>query len=133
MLAVPLLVAFLPPAELNAPVCPRKAGRFSRSTAVRVAATVPSGASLTKHNADTATALPHRARPRQAPGMGAPISWKLAPAVRAQHFFEQNLASSFKSKDTVKFTRARLHTLQRTGIDHSLTALLQPVVSYRIP
>lgn len=70
----------------------------------------------------TATCL--CAPPRRAPFMGDPISWKLAPAVRAQHFLEQNLASSFISKDTVKFTRARLHTLQRTGIDHSPTASL---------
>lgn len=35
------------------------------------------------------------------------------------------MASSFKSKDTVKFTRAGLHTLQRTGIDHSSSALIQ--------
>lgn len=74
-----------------------------------------------------------RAPPRRAPFVGDPSSWRLTPAVRAQRFwvfFEQDLASSFVSKDTVKFSRARLHTLRRTGIDHSPPAWLEPVLSH---
>lgn len=56
---------------------------------------------------------------------------KISPSCESSAvFFEQDLPSSFISKDTVKFTRARLHTLQRTGIDHSPPAWLEPVLSH---